>query len=218
MSIRATWLHGTRLCTLPVCTFPVLACIACAARPIPDPRAVAQRWAEAVRANDEEAVYALLTESAQRAQGRQGVKGALSEYHEEIAALAAETVSPTSRLTMAADVAYPGDRSARVVVEDGRYRIAAVSALPAAAGTPRDALRELREVLARRSFAGLLRVLTRDTGQSLETSIVDLVEALDEPSTLEIDLEGRRATAHLPGGHIVKLEREDGVWRVKDFD
>jgi hypothetical protein len=52
----------------------------------------------------------------------------------------------------------------------------------------------------------------------LEGNLRELVNALDEPSTLEIELEGRRATAHLPGGHIVKLEREDGVWRVKDFD
>lgn len=216
MLIRATWLHGTRLCTSLVLAWA--AGLACAPGPIPDPQVAARHWAEAVRAGDEEAAFALLSASAQRAQGRQGVQRVFAQHHQELAALAEATVAPNARLATTADVRFPGDRSARVVVEDGRYRIAAVSALPAAAATPRDALRELRAVLARRSFAGLLRVLTRDTAQSLEGNLRDLVNALDEPSTLEIDLEGRRATAHLPGGHIVKLEREDGVWRVKDFD
>jgi hypothetical protein len=35
---------------------------------------------------------------------------------------------------------------------------------------------------------------------------------------VQIDVEGRRATARLAGGHTVTLEREDGIWRVKEFD
>jgi len=104
------------------------------------------------------------------------------------------------------------------VLEDGAFRVEAAAALPARAASPEDALRELREVLARRSFAGVLRVLTVDAARSLDAQLASVVEALGDPATVDIEVDGRRATARLPGGHTVKLEREDGAWRVRDFD
>jgi hypothetical protein len=160
----------------------------------------------------------MLTAATQRDQGRPGVKRLLAQHRAELQALAQATLAPNARIDTSAEVSFANDRVARVVLEDSGFKVAAAAALPAAATSPRDALRELREVLARRSFAGLLRVLTRDTAQGLEASLRDLLDALEEPSTLEIELEGRRATARLPGGHTVQLEHEDGVWRVKDFD
>jgi hypothetical protein len=73
-------------------------------------------------------------------------------------------------------------------------------------------------VLARRSFAGLLRVLTADAGRVLDSQLTSVADALVDPAAVAIEIDGRRATARLPGGHTVKLEREDGAWRVRDFD
>jgi len=207
----ATRRHGARLAALTLA-------LACAPKPLPDPRAAAQRWAEAVRAADENATYGMLTDSSRRALGREGVARLLRQNQKELLRRAQSATASNAWLDTTARVSYAGDRSARVVLEEGRFRVAAAGALPALATTPTDALRELREVLARRSFDGLLRVLTRDTAQNLESSLRDLVAALEEPSTLEIVVEGRRALARLPGGHTVTLEREDGVWRVKYFD
>jgi hypothetical protein len=191
---------------------------ACAPKALPDPRVAARRWVEAVQANDKEAVYALLTDAARRAHGRDGVGRLLATDRDEMLGLARATTASTALLETHADVTFAGDRTARVVLEEGRFRVAAAAALPAGAESPRDALRELRDVLAQRSFAGLLRVLTKESAQSLDGGLEDVVEALAEPSTVSIDVEGRRATARLPGGHSVTLEREDGIWRVKEFD
>jgi hypothetical protein len=195
-----------------------LTCAACTPKPLADPRTTAQRWADAVRAGDEVAIFALLTPASRQALGRQGVLRLLRENQKELLEHAESAAAANARLEATVEVAYADDRTARVVLEDGRFHVAAAGALPAAANTPTDALRELREVLARRSFEGLLRVLTRDTAQALESSLQGLMEALEEPSTLDIQVEGRRALARLPGGHTVTLEREDGVWRIKDFD
>lgn len=191
---------------------------ACAPKALPDPRVAARRWAEAVRASDENAMYSLLTDAARRAHGREGVARLLSTDRQEMLGLALATTASSALLETHADVTFGADRTARVVLEDGRFRVAAAAALPAGAESPRDALRELRDVLAQRSFAGLLRVLTKESAQSLDGGLEDVVEALAEPSTVLIDVEGRRATARLPGGHTVTLEREDGIWRVKEFD
>lgn len=192
--------------------------LACAPKALPDPRVAARQWADAVEAGDEAALYALLSDDARRAQGRDGVARSLATDKRELLALGRAAAAPTAALETRADVTFGSDRTARVVLEEGRFRIAAAAALPAGAESPRDALRELRDVLARRSFAGLLRVLTRDSAQSLDGGLEDIVGALAEPSTVRIDVEGRRATAQLPGGHTVTLEREDGIWRVKEFD
>jgi hypothetical protein len=195
-----------------------LTLLGCAQKALPDPRVAAQRWADALTSGDEVGVYALLTDEAQRAHGHDGVSSLLSADRQELVSLGRAAAAPTALLETRADVAFGADRTARVVLEEGRFRVAAAGALPAGAESPRDALRELRDVLAQRSFAGLLRVLTRESSQSLDAGLEGLVDALAEPATLQVDVEGRRATAQLPGGHSVTLEREDGIWRVKEFD
>ncbi len=191
---------------------------ACAPRALPDPRVAARQWANAVEAGDDAALYAMLTDEARSAHGRDGVARSLATDKRELLALGRAAAAPTAVLETRADVVFSADRTARVVLEEGLFRVAAAAALPAGAESPRGALRELRDVLARRSFAGLLRVLTRDSARSLDGGLEDLVDALAEPSTVRVDVEGRRATAQLPGGHTVTLEREDGIWRVKEFD
>jgi len=191
---------------------------ACGPQALPDPRLTARRWVAAVQARDEAAMYELLTDSARREHGREGVARLLATDREELLGLGRAATASTAVLETHADVSFGGDRTARVVLEEGRFRVAAAAALPAGAASPRDALRELRDVLAQRSFAGLLRVLTRESAQSLDGGLEDVVEALAEPSTVAIEVEGRRATARLPGGHTVTLEREDGIWRVKEVD
>lgn len=191
---------------------------ACAPKPLPDPRLTARRWVDAIQAGDADATYALLTDTARRQHGRDGVARLLTADRRELLSLGQAAMASTAVLATRADVRFGGDRTARVVLEEGRFRVAAAAALPVGAESPRDALRELREVLVQRSFAGLLRVLTRQSAESLDGGLEDLIEALAEPSTAQIDVEGRRATARLPGGHSITLEHEDGIWRVKEFD
>src|SRR5262249_58777916 len=117
-----------------------------------------------------------------------------------------------------ARVRYPDGEEATLDLEDGRFRIAAADALPAGARTPAQALEQLRRVLARRSYAGLLRVLSPATRSAIENDIRSLVEGLEQPEGLEVQVAGDTATVQIPGGHEVKLRREAGVWRGGDFD
>lgn len=195
-----------------------LAVWACSGPQIPDPKLAAQRWTEALQRSDPDAVYALLSESARQAWGRQGVQRMLARDRKELLATALAATAPSGRLETLARVTYGDGHAASVVLEDGAFRVAAAAALPAAATSPEAALQELREVLARRSFAGLLRVLTADAGRVLDSQLTSVADALVDPAAVAIEIDGRRATARLPGGHTVKLEREDGAWRVRDFD
>jgi hypothetical protein len=178
----------------------------------------AKRWHEALQRGDVDAVHAMLSESARQAWGREGVRRILARDGKELLAVAEATTTPNAQLETSARVTYGDGHSASVVLEDGAFRVAAAAALPAHAATPEAALQELREVLARRSFAGLLRVLTADAGTTLDSHLASVVAALADPAAVEMEVDGRRATVRLRGGHTVKLEREDGAWRVRDFD
>lgn len=195
-----------------------LACWACSGAQVPDPKDAARRWNEALERGDEDAVYALLSESARQAWGREGVQRMLARDRKELLVVASAATAPTAQLETSARVTYADGHSAAVVLEEGAFRVAAAAALPAHAATPEAALQELREVLARRSFAGLLRVLTADAGRSLDSHLTSVVEALADPAAVDLEIDGRRASVRLPGGHTVKLEREDGAWRVRDFE
>jgi hypothetical protein len=52
----------------------------------------------------------------------------------------------------------------------------------------------------------------------MENNMRSLVNGLEEPETLDIDVEGDRAEVELPDGHTVRLKREEGVWKIEDFD
>jgi hypothetical protein len=197
---------------------PTVVCLACASRQVPDPRATVRLWSEALERGDSNTVYALLDESSQQALGREGVTQVLTRDRQELLLAARAAGADNARLETVARVSFEDDRSALLVLEDGQFKLAAAAALPARADTPEDALRELRDVLERRSFAGLLRVLTEDASQTLSGHLEGVVEALGDPGTVQIEVDGRRATARLPGGHTVTMEREDGAWRIRDFD
>ena len=113
---------------------------------------------------------------------------------------------------------YADGEEAALELRDGKYWVTAAGALPGGARTPEEALDQLRRVLARRSYAGLMRVLTPATRAAVEGDLRALVEGLERPGTLPVQVSGDGATVGVPGGHQVKLRREAGVWRVEDWD
>jgi 1,2-phenylacetyl-CoA epoxidase PaaB subunit len=97
-------------------------------------------------------------------------------------------------------------------------RLQAAAALPAHAASPEQALSELRAVLARRSYTGLIGVLSADSATALEAKTQSVVNALRDPTALEIQLQGDRAVVDLPNGHRVELTKENGLWKIRDFE
>jgi hypothetical protein len=192
--------------------------LGCTREVMPDPRAAARDWDEALRRDDRKAIYEMLTAASQRAYGSAGVDKLLGENRSEIAAVAQAARSNDARVRATATLGYGDGQVAELVLEDGRFRLLGDEALPLDAKSPADALRQLRTALQRRSYGALLRLLSRETRWMIESELQALVDALEEPGGLQIKVEGRRATASLPGGHTVTLEHEDGVWTIKDFD
>jgi hypothetical protein len=190
---------------------------ACAEPGLPDPRMAADEFARAVERGDADAVYALMTEESQQTYGREGTARLVAESRRELSELGRALKSKQVSVETQAEVRYYDGERSNVAFENGQFRVTAAAGFPARARTPEQALQELREALARRSYAGLTRVLSSETRSALERDLRSLVEGLEHPETLEIEVLGDTARVQVPGGHSVQLKREAGVWRVEDF-
>lgn len=190
----------------------------CARSELPDPKTAAREYAAAVEKGDSAAVYSMLTSDARRAQGKQGVERLVRESKTEITRAAKAAASADSKVEMLATVRFEDGEQAELSVEDGEFRVQSAGALPHGARTPAQALAELRQALARRSYAGILRVLSSESRSSLENDLRSLVDGLEQAETLDVKVTGDRAEVRVPGGHSVKLKREAGIWRIEDFD
>ena len=197
-----------------------LSAAACGAPSLPDPKEAVEAYAAAAAKGDADAIYAMLSEKGQRSLSQEEVRRMVREERAELVDQAKSLAAAGVVVKTRARVRYADGEIATLEYdpETRAFRISAADALPAGARTPEQALGQLRRVLARRSYAGLLRVLTPATRSAIESDLRSLVEGLEEPEGLTVDVSGDSATVQVPGGHEVKLRREGGVWRVEDFD
>jgi hypothetical protein len=205
--------------TLPTpAAFLLVLTASCTSARVPDPRAAALAYADAAARGDADALYAILTRASRLARGRDDVRKVVSDERDELAEQAKELRRADVHVEATARMRYADGEEAALQLAEGHYRVTAAGALPGGALTPEAALEQLRRVLARRSYAGLLRVLSAATRSSVENDLRSLVDGLNEPQTLDVKVSGDEAQVPVPGGHHVKLKRDSGIWRVEDFD
>lgn len=201
--------------------FAVTCCLCtlgCASRSVPDPRSAAEEYAQAASRGDGDAIYEMMTTSAQKSRSREDVKRLVAEQKGELQEQAKSITAKDARVEATARLRYDDGEEAQLELREGRFWITSSGALPGGSRTPEQALDQLRRVLARRSYAGLMRVLTPSTRAAIEQDLRSLVSGLERPETLHVQVTGESATVTVPGGHQVKLKRDGGVWRVEDFD
>ncbi len=187
-------------------------------RSIPAPEDVVNAYAAALEKGDADAIYHLMSEESRRALSLAELRVVVKAQKVELAEHAKALKSPQRAVAAHAEIRYDDGEIVGLDLEAGRFKVSAADGLPASARTPEQALSLLRKVLARRSYAGLLRVLSPRTRAAMENELRSLVDGLEEPDSLRIDVVGDSAAVTVPGGHKVLLRRKDGVWHVDDFD
>jgi hypothetical protein len=191
---------------------------ACAPSRVPDPADAARAYASAVARGDTAMVYGMLTRASREQRSKGELEAMLADERAELAEQGKALSGPDVRVDATAILRFADGEQAALELEDGRYAVSVAGALPGGARTPEGALDQLRRVLARRSYAGLMRVLSATTRAAIESDLRTLVDGLTSPETLPVKVGGDTAVVEVPGGHQVKLRREGGIWRVDDFD
>lgn len=194
-----------------------LAC-ACASSSIPDPKQAADAYAAAATRGDADALYAMMTEDAKKTRSRDDVRRIVAGERGELADQARALSSRDARVEATARLRYEDGEEVALDLSEGRFRVTSAGMLPGGARTPEEALDALRRVLARRSYAGLVRLLSPSTRAAIEQDLRALVAGLEHPDSLPVQIVGDTASVAVPGGHHVKLKRDGATWRIDDFD
>lgn len=184
---------------------------------VADPRATVRAYVEATRRGDPEVIYRMLSKRSQKELGRDGLRRLVTDSERELAVQAEALNRTDAQIEAIAQVRYQDGEVAVLELEEGSFKIGSAALLPSAPRTPAQALEDLRRALAIRSYAALTRVLAPQTKSALESDLGAIVRGLEDPETLQIEVRGDGADVELPGGHVVKLKREGGVWRVEDL-
>lgn len=190
----------------------------CAPGSVPDPRSAVRAYADAAARGDSAALYAMLSADSRATLSLTEVKAIVAEERSELAEQARELEHGDVRVEAAARLRFSDGETATLDLRDGRYGVTSAGTLPGGGRSPQEVLDQLRRVLARRSYEGLMRVVSAGTRSAIEGDVRGLIEGLSDPSALPVQITGDEARVPIPGGHTVKLKREAGVWRVQNFD
>jgi len=190
----------------------------CTAGSIPDPKEAASVYAGAAARGDADAIYAMMTSSAQKERSLTDIKRIVADERAELSEQAQALSAKDARVEATARLRFEDGEETALELREGRFWVTSTGTLPGGARTPEEALDQLRRVLARRSYAGLMRVLSPATRTAIEKDLRALVSGLEHPDGLQVQIAADQAKVTIVGGHHVSLKREGGIWRVEDFD
>lgn len=193
--------------------------LGCVQRVVPPPDKAISQWVQAVESDDATLAHSLLSRGGQRTHNIEAITELFKRYRPELVGEAKGSSDDDRRILVSARVVGRSGWIAQLDLEGtSSFRITSAVPLPLAAQRPEDALGQLRLALEHRSHPGLLRILTTTSGRKLENELKSLIIALEDPEATSVIVRGRKATVTLSGGHTITLEREDGFWKVKDFN
>src|SRR5258706_9078238 len=124
--------------------FLTLVLAGCSGRAVPDPRSAAEEYAEAAKRGDGDAIYDMMTTSAQKSRSKEDVKKLVAEQKGELAEQAKQITARDARVEATARLRFEDGEEAQLELREGRFWITSSGALPGGSRTPEQALDQLR--------------------------------------------------------------------------
>jgi len=185
---------------------------------IPDPKVAAEEYAAAAERGDSEALWAMLSKRSRATMSKAEVDKIVHDSKLELVDQAKDVRAASGAIVAVARLRFEDGSEASLTLKDGKFWVATTGML-SGGSTPEEALAGLRDTLKRRSYPALLRLLTPALRAAVEAQLKGLVEALENPSALQIPPgAGEEVEVKLSNGHKVKLRREQGTWYVENFE
>jgi hypothetical protein len=179
------------------------------------PAPVARAYGAALAEGDAAQSHALETAGAHRGRSVEAQRARIEDARAELAdvgrRIAEGPITSRARIPLA-----NGETVVLAWSADGTWRIEGGLAGAPALAAPTDAIAALRSALVRRDLPGIEETLARETRAAWEDEVTRVIDALEDPDALGIDVRGDRATVTTPDGSVVELAREADAWRVVD--
>ncbi|NOY92861.1 MAG: hypothetical protein GXP55_16880 [Deltaproteobacteria bacterium] len=205
----------------------LLLCLGCARAPVSASETLAH-YARALRDGDVEDAYALLSNDYQARVPLEEFRRRLLENPRETAETAAALGRPAEPVEITARAPYGDGEIVELVREADGFHIRGDVTEFYPQHTPREALRSFVRAMRRGRYDVVLRFVPRAeregvTQESLRRaatgderdSIAAMLVALDAHQNGHFEIRGDHASLAYGGGRILRLIREQEVWRVE---
>jgi hypothetical protein len=111
-----------------------------------------------------------------------------------------------------------GQREVSLVYERKRWRVAGGVSAGFDATSPREAVLALVHALEGRNFSAFLRVLTQQRRDGLSRELTQRLEKLKANLDRAFEITGNRARLQYDPKHWIMLVKENGAWKVLEFN
>jgi hypothetical protein len=137
------------------------------------------------------------------------------ERRAQSAALAPLAARPPSE---SARALWSDGAEARLVREPAGWRLATPRISSAGAASPEDAVLRFTEALERHDLDGLLDLMADPLRSQVERELLDRLQRLKASLHKEIQVNDSKARLRFDDRYYLDLVRENGRWRVSDFN
>jgi hypothetical protein len=198
---------------------PCLLAVGCARGAGPAPTTAVRAWLAAQGRDDPAAGYQLLAGGVRRtlppAEFAARWRSLAEERKAQTAALSPLATRPPAER---ASAHFLDGREADLVREPGGWRLTGPRIASAGAASPEDAVRLFAEALEHHDLDGLLELLADPLRSQVERELADRLSRVKTSLHKEIQVDGDRARIRLDERYYLELSRENGRWRVSDFN
>lgn len=189
---------------------------ACGGTRTDGPQVTLRQYIAAARGNHPDAAYKLLDDAT-----RQRVT--LEEFRRRWQTSQQEVVVQARLLDAA--LQKPPQITAQIALEKGRTKLAYVKSWQITSGieissggsTPKETVEALLRAAERRDYLAVKRLMTQPVAQAFEAEINKRIKKVRSALSKEIVIRGNRAFVRADN-YKLELVKEDGQWRVADFD
>jgi hypothetical protein len=198
---------------------------ACATKAARGPEQLRSAYAEALRRDDPDAAYDLLSAQAQSQMSREAFserwRSNAKERERQLAGMK-KLDADLQKPVMAGVTTHEGGRLLHWAHVDGRWLV--VDGLPGTydTSTPASTIRGFVRALRTMDFSGIATLVDPELAAQLRedwTSRAERIErALAEPDRLDLSLDLSRAVLRYGQTEQITLEQSERGWRIIDFD
>jgi hypothetical protein len=198
---------------LPVCVL----LIGCGHGGGPAPNNAVRAWLAAQSRDDPHAGWRTLARAARPPEGEfvSRWRATGEERRAQASALGPLAARPPAERARAL---WSDGRQAELVREAAGWRLWTPRIASPGAASPEDALRRFAEALERHDLDGLLDLMADPLRSQLERELADRLSRVKASLNKDIRVEGNKARIRLDERYYLDLTRENGRWRVSDFN
>lgn len=190
-------------------------------------------YAHALEEGRADDAYALLSEEARRSISREAFRRMVQESPNDVLEVARALARPANDPQITATLVSPQGETLVLVFEGGAWKIDASALDFYAQTTPRKAIESFVRAYERKRYDILLRFVPNAHREHLDAAKLAEAWSTDEQReemdrialalrvalpTAVIEEHGDRASMAYGSGGLVQLVREQGVWKIEDFE